>query len=770
EGAALDAYKTTLPLYFGYSNEMKSIESWNYNIGEVIRHQLSLRHPVPADWIGQAFVIDGYFPDNLFHFNMGWGGEFNGFYLLDYPVVKVDTDHSLLTCYTDYHPKSILPGVTNLTAAPEGDSIRISWNTNMGDSLHSMLIRFVVLRDGLVPIAQTTQSTVVVSTATMGGSSSLRVVADFGLNGASELSAPFLYISDQTVADIPSLALRQMINTKIGASDLLRQPFVGELELIKDLEINFADQRGLEKLPQLKNLRIDGTNIRVLRDGDYLERLLHLRFFNCVDFGFTIFGKTRSLIQLYGYDFLPFDLYEFRHNADLGLLQFTTTGTNPNMLMDLYGADKYFPKLADFFLRHLAAGPGANFEDCFVSYESYKDVYPKIKSNLNLLSKTKPSVFAPCYPVPARNANLPAVTRLSWQCNNNNETGVFYNVFVGNSRGTLELVSVFQMDKFYDGTFEPNNDYFWRVEAYHTDSTYYSGIYHFSTWQDLPIPFIERFDSYYSQCPITGESPFWITFDNTLTGKAVTNRNTKYEGFYSLELKPKSDAGVLIKQPVDPMYYIEFRFLNQGGQIATELLQKSGSSDDNIVNSKIEFLGTDIGLFTYAGSTFPFTFVSDQWNRVNISLNMNTGAAAFSLNEVVLKEWQWHVQIGGTANANPFKGIRFANAAGSTGGSGFVDNLIIDLENPLSTNPALNPEIGMVYLPGSREVKFSGIEPGEIRDITLYDIQGRLLVVRQNPDNLIFPIGSSVRNGVYLVVVNRKDGRPFSSKIAVLKQ
>jgi len=768
EGAALEAYRTTLPTYFNYSPDMRVVDSWNYNVGDVVRHQLSLRRPVPADWIGQAFVIDGYFPDNLYHFNMGWGGSFNGFYLLDYPVVKVDTDHSLLTCYTDYHPKGFMPGVTDLTAAAEGDSVRISWNTNMGDSLYGMLVRFVVLRDGLIPIAQTRDMTVVVPSEMMGGSSKIRVVADFGVNGVSEMSVPFRYISDYELADIPSLALRQLINSQLGATDLLRQPFLGELQMIRDLEIDFPDQRGIEKLPNLINLRVDGTNIRVLRDGDYIQKLKHLRFFNCNDFDFSIFGHTSSLYQIYGYDFLPIDLYEFRHNADLGLMQLTTTGINPNMLMDLYGADKYFPKLADFFLRHLAAGPGANFENCFVSVESYHDFYPKIKSNQQLLLRTQPSQYAPCYPTPARDVNIPEVSRISWQANLNNDPGVYYNVFVGDSRRTLELVSVFQLNKYYEGTFEPNRDYFWRVEAYHADSTYYSGIYHFSTWQDLPIPFVERFDDYYSDAIITNESPFWVKFDNALTNKAVTSRNIKFDGRYSLEVKPKSDVGVLIKTPVDPVYFIEFRFLNQGGQVTAELLQKSGSSDANIVNSKIEFMGNDIGLFTFGGSSFPFSFIANQWNRVNISLNMETGVALFSLNQIALKEWQWHVQIGGTANANPFKGIRFVNNAATGGGSGYVDNMIIDLQNPLSTNPVLNPEMSMVYLPESREVLFSGLLPSDIRDVALYDIQGRKLAGLQNLDKLSFSLGSYIHNGIYLVVVNRKDGRQFSKKIAVM--
>ena len=769
EGASLEAYRQTLPLHFNYSDQMSTIESWNYNIGDVIRFELSLRHPVPADWLGQSFVIDGYFPDNLYHFNMGLGGQYNGFYLLDYPVVKIDTDHSMLSVYTNYHPKSDLPVPMNVTAVADGDNVRVSWNINLFDSAASSLKRYVVLRDGIIPIAESTQTSILLSPEASSLSSDLRVIADFGALGSSELSVPFRYITDSTLTDIPSLALRQMINTKLGASDLLRQPFVGELDLIRELEITFQDQRGIEKLPQLKNLRVDGTSIRSLRDGDYLQRLDHFRFFKCIDFDFTILGKTRNLMQLYGYDYLPVDLYEFRHNTDLGLLIFTTVGTNPNMLMDLYGADKYFPKLADFYVRHLSEGVGGTYQECFVSYESYLDVYPKIKSNQNLVSHTKPADFAPCYPVPARNANIPSVSRISWKANNKDAPDVFYNVFVGTSRNAMDMVSVFQSDKFYDGMFEPNKDYFWRVEAYHADSTYYSGVFHFSTWQELPMPFAEKFDGFYSACPVIDESPFWKSMDIKLTAKAVANRNVRYEGFYSLELKPKSDAGVVVTTPRDSIYYIEFRFLNQGGEIAAELLQKSSTTSDNIVNSKIEFLGKELGLFTYGGSTSMFNFVPDKWNRANIALHMNSGIASLSINDVLVKEWQWHVQIGGGSNTNPFKGIRFVNNAATSGGSGFIDNVLIDQRNPASAGWVVNPEIGMIYQRQSRQVVFTGIEPSEIREISLFDLQGRKLVFSQNPNNLSFSFGSEIRNGIYLVVVNRKDGRPFSRKIAVVE-
>jgi len=174
-------------------------------------------------------------------------------------------------------------------------------------------------------------------------------------------------------------------------------------------------------------------------------------------------------------------------------------------------------------------------------------------------------------------------------------------------------------------------------------------------------------------------------------------------------------------------------------------------------------------LLTYGEGTFAFSFVPEQWNRINVSMNMTTGVASLMVNEEMVKEWDWNVQIGGTNNTNPFKGIRFVNNAAADGGSGFVDNLIIDLKNPASTVPVINPDMKLVYLMASREVVLKDVQPNEIQEISLYDIKGRKIVYLQNPENLIFPIGSSVTKGIYVVVVSRKDGRKLSRKIGVFE-
>ena len=47
-------------------------------------------------------------------------------------------------------------------------------------------------------------------------------------------------------------------------------------------------------------------------------------------------------------------------------------------LCDLYGADRYFPNLTYFDLYHITY---LTIDSCYISYESYNDILPKIKGN-----------------------------------------------------------------------------------------------------------------------------------------------------------------------------------------------------------------------------------------------------------------------------------------------------------------------------------------------------------------------------------------------------
>ena len=770
-GAGLESFSQTLIEYYQYSPDMRRVEIWEYDLKPILLHQLSIRRPVLADWVGKAFVIDGYGGSELFHFNLGMGGTLDGFYLIDFPVVDIGSEHNLLNIYVNYHPIFLdWPVPSNVAIASTQGGVQISWTLNAGEEMQQLFSRFLVLRDGLFPIAETQQNTIVIDSVTMGTSSNIRVVAVYGANGASGLSEPVLYLTDQTPSDIPSIPLRQMINTKNGyKTDLVRQPFKGELELIRDLEIDFSDQRGIEKLPQLRNLRVDGSGMNELKTGDYQGRLTHFRFFKCSAFDYTTVADTRNLIQLYGYDYMPFDLYDFRHNSKVTFVNLRNTLPYLNALMDLYGVDKYFPKISEFYLNTWTAGIDGAPTTCFISVESYKEFVPKIRANADLLLHTQPAVFAPCYPVPARESNNPGISQLSWYANPANVDGVYYNVYVGPRRNSMEIVSVFQSEKSFTGTFEPNKDYYWRVEAFHGDTVYYSGINHFSTYTGISFPFNENFDRFYHGCPVTEEITFWTNTDNSLTGKAVTSNAAIHSGFYSMELKPKSDATVIFPQLSDTVINIDFRIRNEYGELGIEILQKATSGDVPVVNARIGLLGQTFGSFTHTGTPQNYLVTAGEWNHVMVEIHLNSGMAFFKLNDVTIAEWNWFIQMNGTANTGTFNGVRFVNAVGTGGGSSYIDDIKISNLNTTGIPEISLPSRIVVYNALANELIISGLNPDEFTRIELYTLEGRLVTAKELAGSSRVQLGIQPDNGLYLVVLSRRNGNPVTQKIAMFR-
>lgn len=91
-GAQSSAIPSALRNFFGYDSDLtiikrddKDIDTWSnlvYNelkyVGPVIYNGLA----DVSTRMGHCFVCDGYDTDDLFHFNWGWGGVSNGYYLL----------------------------------------------------------------------------------------------------------------------------------------------------------------------------------------------------------------------------------------------------------------------------------------------------------------------------------------------------------------------------------------------------------------------------------------------------------------------------------------------------------------------------------------------------------------------------------------------------------------------------------------------------------------------------------------------------------------
>lgn len=88
------AYSTDVPnalsSYFRYSTDSKYLKKDHYSNSEwhyMLMNDLNALHPVfysgSSEEGGHAFICDGYNSDEYFHFNFGWGGSGNGFFLTE---------------------------------------------------------------------------------------------------------------------------------------------------------------------------------------------------------------------------------------------------------------------------------------------------------------------------------------------------------------------------------------------------------------------------------------------------------------------------------------------------------------------------------------------------------------------------------------------------------------------------------------------------------------------------------------------------------------
>ena len=162
-GSGSGAYSEDVPdavlMYFGYSNKARlrardsySLEEWQAMLKDTFDQGWPVYYSGNSSSAGHAFVCDGYDDNDLFHFNWGWGGSSNGWFVVD----EIDYNSGADAIF-NYVPAGVFDNtpkpVTNFTAVANGDdafTATLNWTnptlTLNGDPIDA-LDQVIIMRD-----------------------------------------------------------------------------------------------------------------------------------------------------------------------------------------------------------------------------------------------------------------------------------------------------------------------------------------------------------------------------------------------------------------------------------------------------------------------------------------------------------------------------------------------------------------------------------------------------------------------------------------------
>ena len=162
-GAHSEDVPVAFSTYFSYSDHVTYIprtgkyDDWIALLKSNIDQNIPLYYSGFSDDGGHAFICDGYDADGLFHFNYGWGGSGNGFFLIDGESFEYSGGQSIVA---DIVPDYIFNGMPQGPASFEVNidddvslTAHLSWTnptqTETGEPLTS-LDKIIIKRNGYI--------------------------------------------------------------------------------------------------------------------------------------------------------------------------------------------------------------------------------------------------------------------------------------------------------------------------------------------------------------------------------------------------------------------------------------------------------------------------------------------------------------------------------------------------------------------------------------------------------------------------------------------
>lgn len=161
-GGASGPIPGVMHTYFNYCDAIVQLRRDDYELETwktMVREQFDMGWPMYyggcQDGGCHAFVCDGYDDHDLFHFNLGWGGSSNGWYIIDEAPYTSPADAMF-----NFVPEPVYNNTpaapTDFTVTPVSDTelkTRLTWTnptTTLGGINLSSIEQVVVLRDNVV--------------------------------------------------------------------------------------------------------------------------------------------------------------------------------------------------------------------------------------------------------------------------------------------------------------------------------------------------------------------------------------------------------------------------------------------------------------------------------------------------------------------------------------------------------------------------------------------------------------------------------------------
>ena len=138
--------------YFKYATSMSLESKDNYSDAQwksMLKGEINASRPVyydgSRDSSGHAFICDGYDASDYFHFNWGWGGSNNGYYLIGALNPGSNTFNLYNRAIIGIQPSGYtLSPPTGLNAVVDGRQVNLSWSGSVGANYYK------VYRDGML--------------------------------------------------------------------------------------------------------------------------------------------------------------------------------------------------------------------------------------------------------------------------------------------------------------------------------------------------------------------------------------------------------------------------------------------------------------------------------------------------------------------------------------------------------------------------------------------------------------------------------------------